>query len=170
MQMRCNIAHHALPAYVGRYAAYAQRLLLSWTRYRIHVVHFETLQSAWMDGNASPNLTSPLEPPVQVRRIHQVYYAHVCVLLLHRQQRRTAVFFCTNLQLSCVWLLRWSTMSDTSKGIPQEQLPSQELHPPPMPVINLGHLSLDDPTVRSRVVNDIAKACRDLGYFQVNFL
>uniref|UniRef100_A0A0E0G747 Fe2OG dioxygenase domain-containing protein n=1 Tax=Oryza nivara TaxID=4536 RepID=A0A0E0G747_ORYNI len=58
-------------------------------------------------------------------------------------------------------------MSDTSKGIPQEQLPSQELHPPPMPVINLGHLSLDDPTVRSRVVNDIAKACRDLGYFQV---
>nr|TKW24105.1 hypothetical protein SEVIR_3G031100v2 [Setaria viridis] len=35
-----------------------------------------------------------------------------------------------------------------------------------MPVINLGHLSLDSVT-RSRVVNDIAKACRDLGYFQV---
>uniref|UniRef100_A0A0D9WAW3 Fe2OG dioxygenase domain-containing protein n=1 Tax=Leersia perrieri TaxID=77586 RepID=A0A0D9WAW3_9ORYZ len=58
-------------------------------------------------------------------------------------------------------------MSDTSKSVPQEQLPSQELHPPPMPVINLGHLSLDDPTARSRVVNDIAKSCRDLGYFQV---
>nr|AEV41047.1 putative flavonol synthase/flavanone 3-hydroxylase [Oryza minuta] len=58
-------------------------------------------------------------------------------------------------------------MSDTSRSVPQEQLPSQELHPPPMPVINLGHLSLDDPTVRSQVVNDIAKACRDLGYFQV---
>jgi hypothetical protein len=38
-----------------------------------------------------------------------------------------------------------------------------------MPVINLGHLSLDSAT-RSSVVNEIAKACRDVGYFQVCFL
>uniref|UniRef100_J3M2F3 Fe2OG dioxygenase domain-containing protein n=1 Tax=Oryza brachyantha TaxID=4533 RepID=J3M2F3_ORYBR len=58
-------------------------------------------------------------------------------------------------------------MSDTTKNVPLEQLPSQELHPQPMPVINLGHLSLDNPMARSGVVDDIAKACRDLGYFQV---
>ncbi|KAL6844396.1 hypothetical protein ACP4OV_026069 [Aristida adscensionis] len=58
-------------------------------------------------------------------------------------------------------------MSDSSRTVPQEQLPSDDLHPaPPMPVINLGHLSLDSAT-RSHVVNDLAKACRDLGYFQV---
>ncbi|KAL6651585.1 hypothetical protein ACP70R_010510 [Stipagrostis hirtigluma subsp. patula] len=56
-------------------------------------------------------------------------------------------------------------MSDSSRTVPQEQLPSGDLHPPPMPVINLGHLSLD-PATRSRVVDDIAKACRDQGYFQ----
>ncbi|CAN6172131.1 unnamed protein product [Urochloa humidicola] len=49
----------------------------------------------------------------------------------------------------------------------QEQLPSEDLHPlPPTPVINLGHLSLDSAT-RSRVVDDIAKTCRGLGYFHV---
>ncbi|OEL25420.1 Protein DOWNY MILDEW RESISTANCE 6 [Dichanthelium oligosanthes] len=57
-------------------------------------------------------------------------------------------------------------MSDSSRTVPQEQLPSGDLHSPPTPVINLGHLSLDS-TTRSCVVNDIAKACRDLGYFQV---
>ncbi|CAL5024865.1 unnamed protein product [Urochloa decumbens] len=57
-------------------------------------------------------------------------------------------------------------MSDLSRTVPQEQLPSEDLHPLPMPVINLGHLSLDSAT-RSRVVNDIAKACHGLGYFQV---
>jgi hypothetical protein len=57
-------------------------------------------------------------------------------------------------------------MSDDSKGIPPEQLPSDDLHPPPMPVINLGHLILE-PETRSGVVEDIAKACHDLGYFQV---
>uniref|UniRef100_A0A453DC28 Uncharacterized protein n=1 Tax=Aegilops tauschii subsp. strangulata TaxID=200361 RepID=A0A453DC28_AEGTS len=41
-----------------------------------------------------------------------------------------------------------------------------DLHPPPMPVINLGHLNLD-PAIRACVVEDITKACRDLGYFQV---
>lgn len=100
------------------------------------------------------------QPRLPIRRDAATALTLRTVLILHNQLA----------YLSCVWLLRWSTMSDTSKGIPQEQLPSQELHPPPMPVINLGHLSLDDPTVRSRVVNDIAKACRDLGYFQVNFL
>ncbi|GJN01406.1 hypothetical protein PR202_ga18671 [Eleusine coracana subsp. coracana] len=57
-------------------------------------------------------------------------------------------------------------MSASSRTVPQEQLPSEDLHPRPMPVINLGHLSLDSRT-RSGVVNEIAKACRDLGYFQV---
>ncbi|KAG8043849.1 hypothetical protein GUJ93_ZPchr0458g22864 [Zizania palustris] len=57
-------------------------------------------------------------------------------------------------------------MSDTSSNVPQQQLPSEELQSQPMPVINLGHLSLD-PTSRCRVVDDIARACRDLGYFQV---
>ncbi|KAK1686390.1 hypothetical protein QYE76_047238 [Lolium multiflorum] len=57
-------------------------------------------------------------------------------------------------------------MSDDSKSVPQEQLPSDDLHPPPMPVINLGHLILE-PETRSGVVEDIAKACHDLGYFQV---
>lgn len=57
-------------------------------------------------------------------------------------------------------------MSDDSRTVPQEQLPSDDLHPPPMPVINLGHLNLD-PATRARVVEDIAKACRHLGYFQV---
>ncbi|KAF0890994.1 hypothetical protein E2562_005103 [Oryza meyeriana var. granulata] len=73
--------------------------------------------------------------------------------------------------LRFVWLGR-STMSDTSKSVPPEQLPPEqlpleELHQQPMPVINLGHLSLDDPMVRSWVVDDIAKACRYLGYFQL---
>ncbi|CAN6250562.1 unnamed protein product [Urochloa humidicola] len=57
-------------------------------------------------------------------------------------------------------------MSDLSRTVPQKQLPSENLHPLPMPVINLGHLSLDSVT-RSRVINDITKACRDLGCFQV---
>lgn len=57
-------------------------------------------------------------------------------------------------------------MSDDTRSVPQEQLPSDELHPPPMPVINLGHLLLEAET-RSRVVEDIAKACHDRGYFQV---
>ena len=38
--------------------------------------------------------------------------------------------------------------------------------PPALPVIDLGHLNLDSAT-RSTVVNEIAKACHDLGYFQV---
>ena len=57
-------------------------------------------------------------------------------------------------------------MSDDSRTVPQEQLPSDDLHPPPMPVINVGHLNLD-PATRARMVEDITKACRDLGYFQV---
>jgi len=57
-------------------------------------------------------------------------------------------------------------MSDSSRTVPPELLPSEDLHPLPMPVINLGHLSLDSAT-RYRVVDDVAKACRDLGYFQV---
>uniref|UniRef100_N1QTW6 Protein SRG1 n=1 Tax=Aegilops tauschii TaxID=37682 RepID=N1QTW6_AEGTA len=57
-------------------------------------------------------------------------------------------------------------MSDDSRTVPQEQLPSDDLHPPPMPVINLGHLNLD-PAIRACVVEDITKACRDLGYFQL---
>jgi hypothetical protein len=57
-------------------------------------------------------------------------------------------------------------MSDDSKSAPQEQLPSDDLHPPPMPVINLDHLILESKT-RSGVLEDIAKACHDLGYFQV---
>ncbi|KAM0878401.1 hypothetical protein ACQ4PT_034894 [Festuca glaucescens] len=57
-------------------------------------------------------------------------------------------------------------MSDDSKSVPQEQLPSDDLHPPPMPMINLDHLTLE-PETRSGVVEDIAKACHDLGYFQV---
>ncbi|XP_073365417.1 flavanone 3-dioxygenase 3-like [Aegilops tauschii subsp. strangulata] len=57
-------------------------------------------------------------------------------------------------------------MSDDSRTVPQEQLPSDDLHPPPMPVINLGHLNLD-PAIRACVVEDITKACRDLGYFQI---
>ncbi|XP_044326698.1 flavanone 3-dioxygenase 3-like [Triticum aestivum] len=57
-------------------------------------------------------------------------------------------------------------MSDDSRTVPQEQLPSDDLHPPPMPVINMGHLNLD-PATRARVVEDITKACRDLGYFQI---
>ncbi|KAJ1273367.1 hypothetical protein BS78_06G274500 [Paspalum vaginatum] len=59
-----------------------------------------------------------------------------------------------------------ANMSDLSRTVPQEQLPSQDLCLSPTPVINLGHLSLDSVT-RSHVVNDITKACRDLGYFQV---
>jgi hypothetical protein len=62
-----------------------------------------------------------------------------------------------------------ANMSASSRTVPQEQLPSQDLHPRPMPVINLGHLSLDSAT-RSSVVNEITKACRDVGYFQVCFL
>jgi isopenicillin N synthase-like dioxygenase len=41
------------------------------------------------------------------------------------------------------------------------------LHLSPTPVINLGHLSLDDSVTRSGVINQIARACHDLGYFQV---
>ncbi|XP_062227059.1 flavanone 3-dioxygenase 3-like [Phragmites australis] len=67
----------------------------------------------------------------------------------------------------CLWCCGLSVnMSDLSRTVPEKQLPSEDLHPPPMPVINLGHLSLDS-TTRSRVIDDIAKACRDLGYFQV---
>ncbi|KAI5009986.1 hypothetical protein ZWY2020_012123 [Hordeum vulgare] len=58
-------------------------------------------------------------------------------------------------------------MSDESRIVPPEQLPSDGLHPLPMPVINLGHLIDIEPAVRARVVGDIAKACYDLGYFQV---
>ncbi|KAF7011417.1 hypothetical protein CFC21_025730 [Triticum aestivum] len=59
-------------------------------------------------------------------------------------------------------------MSCDSRSTPQEQLRSDKLHPPapPMPVINLGHLTIE-PEARSRVVEDIARACHDLGYFQV---
>ncbi|XBI59058.1 hypothetical protein VPH35_040194 [Triticum aestivum] len=59
-------------------------------------------------------------------------------------------------------------MSCDSRSTPQEQLRSDKVHPPvpPMPVINLGHLTLE-PETRSRVVEDIANACHDLGYFQV---
>ncbi|TVU21826.1 hypothetical protein EJB05_31493, partial [Eragrostis curvula] len=57
-------------------------------------------------------------------------------------------------------------MSDLSRTVHEKQLPSEE-QPAPTPVINLGHLSLLDSTTRSRVIDDIAKACRDLGYFQV---
>ncbi|KAF8769195.1 hypothetical protein HU200_006698 [Digitaria exilis] len=57
-------------------------------------------------------------------------------------------------------------MSESSRTVPQELLPPDDLHPLPLPVINLGHLSLDS-AIRSGVVNDIAKACRDRGYFQV---
>ena len=67
----------------------------------------------------------------------------------------------------CVWCCGLSAnMSDSSRTVPPELLPSEDLHPLPMPVINLGHLSLDSAN-RCRVVDDIAKACRDLGYFQV---
>ena len=67
----------------------------------------------------------------------------------------------------CVWCCGLSAnMSDSSRTLPPELLPSEDLHPLPMPVINLGHLSLDSAT-RYRVVDDVAKACRDLGYFQV---
>lgn len=69
----------------------------------------------------------------------------------------------------CLWCCDLSAkMSSSSRTVPQEQLPSADLHPRPMPVVNLGHLSLDS-TARSGVINDIAKACRDLGYFQVCF-
>jgi hypothetical protein len=50
--------------------------------------------------------------------------------------------------------------------VAQEQFVSQDLHLSPTPVINLGHLNLDSVT-RSGVIDEIAKACRDLGYFQV---
>ncbi|EES11613.1 protein DOWNY MILDEW RESISTANCE 6 [Sorghum bicolor] len=53
-------------------------------------------------------------------------------------------------------------MSDLSMTVAQEQL----VHLSPTPVINLGHLNLDSVT-RSGVIDEIAKACRDLGYFQV---
>ncbi|KAE8776644.1 Hyoscyamine 6-dioxygenase [Hordeum vulgare] len=64
---------------------------------------------------------------------------------------------------------RWHVdMSCDSRSLPQEQLTSDDLHlqAPLMPVINLGHLTLQ-PETRSRMVEDIAKACHDLGYFQV---
>jgi hypothetical protein len=62
-------------------------------------------------------------------------------------------------------------MSDLSRTVPQEQLVSQDLqHLSPTPVINLGHLSLDDSVTRSGVINQIARACHDLGYFQVRCL
>ncbi|XP_066342880.1 flavanone 3-dioxygenase 3-like [Miscanthus floridulus] len=57
-------------------------------------------------------------------------------------------------------------MSDLSRTVAQEQLVSQDLHLSPTPVINLGHLSLDSVT-RSGVIDQIAKACHDLGHFQV---
>lgn len=53
-------------------------------------------------------------------------------------------------------------MSGDSRGVAQDQLSSDDS----MPVINLGDLILE-PETRSRVVEDIAKACHDLGYFQV---
>ncbi|TVU21817.1 hypothetical protein EJB05_31484, partial [Eragrostis curvula] len=60
-----------------------------------------------------------------------------------------------------------TNMSDLSRTVHEEQLPLEDLQPVPTPVINLGHLSLLDSKTRSRVIDDIAKACRDLGYFQV---
>lgn len=57
-------------------------------------------------------------------------------------------------------------MSDLSRTVAQEQLVSQDLHLSPTLVINLGHLSLDSET-RSDVIDQITKACHDLGYFQV---
>ncbi|OEL23248.1 Thebaine 6-O-demethylase [Dichanthelium oligosanthes] len=60
-------------------------------------------------------------------------------------------------------------MSALSRNLLPEDLPSSSeglLQPPPSPVIDLGRFGLD-PATRSRVVDDVAKACRDLGYFQV---
>ncbi|TVU21824.1 hypothetical protein EJB05_31491, partial [Eragrostis curvula] len=57
-------------------------------------------------------------------------------------------------------------MSASSTAVSRENNPLEEIHPPPMPVINLGHIS-SDPSKRACLIDDIGKACRDLGYFQV---